>query len=214
MNNYYAKSKIQYKRECMRENRSRCRADEIFRIVQDDENEDVITYTANTTDQVSADIINDPPITMVDRSTSSLGSGSSDESKLDSDDADDEDENVEVEIDDDDTDEFVNEHDVNNLTKLFTSSPLSGRDACFIIIKLARRLNLNKNGIKHFLNGIRCLFQSDVKLPRIVKGLMKIIGMYQMLFNVFARMMHRSHFTILRNKALIMIPFRLFILRF
>jgi hypothetical protein len=170
----------------MRENRSRRRADEVSLLVQDEENEDVTIDISNTTDQVSADITNDPPITMIDSPISSHGSGSSDESELDSDDAVDEEVNIETGIDDDDNDidEFINEHDLNNQTKLFTSSPLSVRDACFIIIKLARRLNLNKNGIKHFLNGIRCLFPSDVKLPRTVKGLMKIIGMYKISFNV------------------------------
>ncbi|CAF3399224.1 unnamed protein product [Rotaria socialis] len=43
-------------------------------------------------------------------------------------------------------------------------------------MKLARRLNLDKSGIKILLNDIRRLFPSDLKLPRSVQGLMKIIG--------------------------------------
>ncbi|CAF4503456.1 unnamed protein product [Rotaria socialis] len=92
------------------------------------------------------------------------------------------DEEVEVENDtdddddDDDIDEFIFSCDMNNQTKLFSSSPLSIRESCLVIIKLARRLNLNKNDIKNLLDGIRHLFPTDVKLPRTVKGLMKVIG--------------------------------------
>jgi hypothetical protein len=37
----------------------------LFRIVQDEKNEDVTMNISNTTDQVSADITNDPPFTMI-----------------------------------------------------------------------------------------------------------------------------------------------------
>ena len=67
-------------------------------------------------------------------------------------------------------------YDINNQTKLFSSCPLSLREACIAIIKLARCLNLDKNGIKHLVDGIRRLFPTDVKLPHTVTTLMKIIG--------------------------------------
>jgi hypothetical protein len=121
---------------------------------------------------------------MIDYSTYSVGSKSPDESEINSDDSIDDDE-VEIGSDDDDIDEFINAYDLNGQTKLFSSSSLSVRDACFTIITLARRLNLNKNGIKNLLNGIRDLFPLDVKLPYTVKGLMKVIGMYKLLLNVY-----------------------------
>ena len=68
-------------------------------------------------------------------------------------------------------------YDINNQTKLFSSCPLSICEACIAIIKPARRLNLDKNGTKYLLNGIRCLFPTDGKLPHTVKKIMKIIGL-------------------------------------
>ena len=84
---------------------------------------------------------------------------------------------TEAESSDDDIDEIINAYDFNNQTKLFTGSPVSVREACFIIIKLSRRLNLDRNGILRLLHDTRDLFPSDVKLPRTAEGLLKVIGM-------------------------------------
>lgn len=178
MNSYCSKSKTQYTLECMRNRRSRSRADEISRIIYHEENEDVAMDVPHTVGQAHVDGTDDPAITTIDHSKC-IGAEFSDESEINGDD--DVDDDIEVESDDDDIEDFLNLYDLNNQTKLFPSSPLSVRDACFIIIKLARRLNLNKNGIKHLLNGIRNLLPLDAKLPHTVKGLMKIIGMYKAL---------------------------------
>ncbi|CAF4059345.1 unnamed protein product [Rotaria sp. Silwood2] len=87
--------------------------------------------------------------------------------------------NNDLAIDTDDEDnmnEFILLNDINMQTKLFQSCPLSIREACLALIQLARRLNLDKSGIKVLLNDIRCLFPSNLKLPQTVQGLMKIIG--------------------------------------
>ncbi|CAF2013386.1 unnamed protein product, partial [Rotaria magnacalcarata] len=77
---------------------------------------------------------------------------------------------------DDNINEFIHSHDLNNQTKLFSSCPFSIRVACLAIMQLARRLNLDKSGIKILLNGIRRLFPPDLKLPRTVQCLMTIIN--------------------------------------
>jgi hypothetical protein len=76
----------------------------------------------------------------------------------------------------DDLDELVHETDVNYQRKIYTDSILSIRDACEIIIKLSRRLNLDKSKTNIFLNGIRSLLPNDNKLPRTIAGLMKVLG--------------------------------------
>jgi hypothetical protein len=50
----------------MRERRSRRRADEICRIIQNEENEDAPMDTSNMTNQIPADAANDSPTTMID----------------------------------------------------------------------------------------------------------------------------------------------------
>ncbi len=173
MTTYCSKSKTQRTREYMREHRSRRRADEIAQIILNEQDEDRSMDTSNIIDQATADIAIDP-IVIIDDRVSSARPDSEDEVHSNAGDIIDED--FEGENGDDDMDEFIHLHDLNNQTKLFSSCPLSIREACHAIIKLARRLNLNKNGIKHLLDGIRILFPIDVKLPRTVNGLLKIIG--------------------------------------
>ncbi|CAF1540234.1 unnamed protein product, partial [Didymodactylos carnosus] len=58
----------------------------------------------------------------------------------------------------------------------YSTSALTIHAACLTIIKLARRLNLNKSGIKELLDSLRSLLPMNAKLPRTVLGLMQIIG--------------------------------------
>ena len=88
----------------------------------------------------------------------------------------DEDEVFESDSSDEDVDDFLFNYDLNNQTKLFPSCPLSIADACLAILKLARHLNLDKSGMKHLLDCIRSICPIDMKLPRTINALMKIIG--------------------------------------
>ncbi|CAF4465653.1 unnamed protein product, partial [Rotaria sp. Silwood2] len=81
-----------------------------------------------------------------------------------------------VNDDDDDLDELFHAADMNYQRKIYTNSFLSICDACEIIIKLSRRLNLDKSKTTILLNGIRSLLPSDNNLPRTIVGLMKILG--------------------------------------
>ena len=168
------KSKQQSSREAMRKRRSKCRAGAAPQILQDnDDDEDPLIDISNTINQS----IDGPDIAAAEHrihssiSISSNGPlpgadehGCSDEDALDSSGL------------DGDIDEFTLCYDVNNQMKLYSSCPLSIRDACFAIMKLSRRLNLDKNGIKHVLDCIRSLSPVDVQLPCTVNGLMKVIG--------------------------------------
>ena len=49
---------------------------------------------------------------------------------------------IEAGSDTEDIEEYLNVFYLNNQTKLYSSNPVSVRDECFIIIKLARRLIL------------------------------------------------------------------------
>ncbi|CAF4490325.1 unnamed protein product, partial [Didymodactylos carnosus] len=73
-----------------------------------------------------------------------------------------------------DIDEIISSLDDNKQTKLFSTCPLSIYEASISIIKLCRRLNLNKAGIKTLLHGFRELLPMANKLPLTVPGLMKI----------------------------------------
>ncbi|CAF3371375.1 unnamed protein product [Rotaria sp. Silwood2] len=166
---YCSKNTAHRARECMGENRLKKRTNEISELMQ---NEDLSVNDSNTMEYDATD--NTYNITTA--STACVISSLLDESldEIESSFGDVNDEELEVESDDDDNDdidEFIFSYDMNNQTKLFASSPLSIHEACLIIIKLARRLNLNKNDIKNFLDGIRHLFPADVKLPRTVKEL-------------------------------------------
>ncbi|CAF3787006.1 unnamed protein product [Rotaria sordida] len=78
--------------------------------------------------------------------------------------------------DDGDLDELFHAADMNYQQKIYTNSFLPIHDACEIIIKLSRRLNLDKSKTTILLNGIRSLLPSDNKLPRTIVGLMKTLG--------------------------------------
>jgi hypothetical protein len=78
--------------------------------------------------------------------------------------------------DDDDFEELVRANDVNYQRKIYNGSFLSVRDACETIIKLSRRLNLDKSKTNILLQGIRSLLPNDNKLPRTIVGLMRILG--------------------------------------
>ncbi|CAF4393660.1 unnamed protein product [Didymodactylos carnosus] len=78
--------------------------------------------------------------------------------------------------DDADLDELIRASDVNYERKVYTDSFLSIHNACEIIIKLARRLNLDKNKTRILLQGIRSLLPQNNKLPKTIVGLMKILA--------------------------------------
>lgn len=78
--------------------------------------------------------------------------------------------------DDADVEELIRATDVNYQRKLYTDSSLSVYDACEMVIKLSRQLNLDKSKTNTLLHGIRSLLPNDNKLPRTIIGLMKILG--------------------------------------
>ncbi|CAF3491266.1 unnamed protein product, partial [Rotaria sp. Silwood2] len=80
------------------------------------------------------------------------------------------------EEDDADLDELIRATDVSYQCKVYANSFLSIHDACELIIKLSRRLNLDKNKAKILLHGIRLLLPNDNKLPRTLEGLLKVLG--------------------------------------
>ena len=89
----------------------------------------------------------------------------------------------------DDIDDLMPRYDLNNQMKPYPSCPLSIRDACLAIVKLARRLNLDKNGMKHLLDCIRSLSPIDAKLPRTVSALMEVIGEYRFILSNILKIM-------------------------
>ncbi|CAF1222870.1 unnamed protein product [Rotaria magnacalcarata] len=173
---YCSENTAQRARECMRENRSKKRTHEISELMQNEDlsvnDSDIMDYDA--TDSIC---IYNNSIASATHAIASPLDESLNEIESSFSDVNDEEVEVKNDNDDDDIDEFIFSCDMNNQTKLFSSSPLSIRESSLVIIKLARRLNLNKNDIKNLLDGIRHLFPTDVKLPRTVKGLMKVIGM-------------------------------------
>ncbi|CAF2075881.1 unnamed protein product [Rotaria magnacalcarata] len=190
MNMYCSKSINERTRECMRKRRLNRRENESSQARQDDQNEQCSMDISKIIDQATIDILDDSTNVLADYvDYVSCRSESSSEFELNV--GDDTNDDFDNETDDDDDDDNINEyihlHDHNNQTKLFSSCPLSIREACLAIIKLARRLNLDKSGIKILLNDIRRLFPSDLKLPRSVQGLMKIIGIQNILFNLCFR---------------------------
>ena len=76
---------------------------------------------------------------------------------------------------DTDVEDLVREMDVNYQRKVYPDSHLSTYEACQIIIKLSRRLNLDKSKMNILLHDIRTLLPNDNKLPRTIVGLMKIL---------------------------------------
>lgn len=74
-----------------------------------------------------------------------------------------------------DVEDLVRSTDANHQRKIYLHSHVSIYEACQTIIKLSRRLNLDKNKMKILLDGIRSLLPNDNKLPRTTVGLMKIL---------------------------------------
>lgn len=181
MSMYCTKTKTQRTREYMREQRLKNRDNELLNIIQGEQDDNIYPDTSNTMNQISNDTTNDPIITTINCPISPSPSESSNECELDRDVLSDDD--LEDRSDSEDVDEFILLYDLNNQTRLYSSCPLSIREACLAVIKLVRRLNLDKSGIKHLLDGIRSLFPPDAKLPRTAPGLMKIIGKHPTLFD-------------------------------
>ena len=217
MNVYCSKSINQRAREGMRMYRTRRRSTAILNIIQNGGDQTAPGDISSATNQVSIDATNDLPTTTANHSTSALDFESSNDSIINPKDnadhgidtqsecdallqveSDNDDISIQAESDDDVIDEVINAFDLNNQTKLFGGSPISVRNACFILIKLSRRLNLNKDGIQRLLDDIRCLFPPDARLPRTVRGLMKIIGIYRIPLNILSLRVRLPHFPELR----------------
>ena len=174
---YYSKNGRQRTREGMRNHRMRKQAEELARFTQDEQDEDSPTDTSHVIDQNTNGSTDDPKTTSIDLSILLSLPDPPDRSLLD----------VSVNInqdsecytDCDDVDDLIPFYDLNNQKKPFSACPLSIYDASLVIIKLARRLNLDKSGTKRLLDGIRHICPNDVEIPCTVKGLMKIIGEHE-----------------------------------
>jgi hypothetical protein len=174
---YCSKNLQQRTRESMRNQRLKNRTDELLQIIEDEVNDDSSMDTTNATNQA----VTDPDdVVSCECTTQFSADGSSDGSSDDSSSSathhDHHDEFVESDSFDEDVDDFLFNYDLNNQTKLFPSCPLSITSACRAILKLTRRLNLDKSGMKHLLDFVRSICPINVKLPRTINGLMKIIG--------------------------------------
>lgn len=75
-----------------------------------------------------------------------------------------------------DVEDLVRSTDANHQPKIYLDSHVSTHEACQTIVKISRRLNLDKSKMKILLDGIRSLLPNDNKLPRTIVGLMKILG--------------------------------------
>ena len=175
---YCSKNVQQRAREARRKQRLQYCTDELLQIAEDEATDDSSMDISNVTSQDASDPNDVPDVTTGGRSTGSpvddspndrLSNASHHEDRY-------EDEVVESDSSDEYFDGFLFDYDFNNQTKLFPSSPWSIVDACLVILKLARRLNLDKSGMKHLLDCIRSIWTIDVKLPRTINALMKIIG--------------------------------------
>ena len=173
---YCSKNAQQRARESMRNQRLRNRTDELLQMVEDEANDDSSMDISNATSQDATDPNDVPDVTTGERSTGSPVDDSPNDPLSNAAHHEDEDEVVESDSSDEDVDEFLFNYDLNNQTKLFTSSLLSIVDACLVILKLAGRLNLDKSGMKHLLDCIRSICPINAKLPRTINALMKIIG--------------------------------------
>ena len=179
---YCSKNVQQRARESMRNQRLKNRTDELLQIVEDEANDDSSMDVSNVTGQDVTDPNDSPDVTTCEDSKRSYVDGSPKASLSnashheDEDEDEDEDEVFESDSSDEDVDDFLFNYDLNNQTKLFPSCPLSIADACLAILKLARHLNLDKSGMKHLLDCIRSICPIDMKLPRTINALMKIIG--------------------------------------
>ena len=171
------KSKQQRTREYMRNQRSQRRANEVSQIIQVDEDEDEVSPKdiSNTTNE-AMDTDNSDAMVFECSMGSPISYLLNDSSSNSSENSTNTDEALDSGSLDEDINKFMRRYDLNNQTKLYPSCPLSIRDACLTIVKLARRLNLDKNGMKHLLDCIRNLSPIDVKLPRTFTGLMEVIG--------------------------------------
>ena len=66
--------------------------------------------------------------------------------------------------------EFINSFDVSREQKLYSACNLSIYNACMEIIKLSKKLNLNKLQMQHLLNELRSFLLTENKLPRSTKS--------------------------------------------
>ncbi|CAF1561110.1 unnamed protein product, partial [Didymodactylos carnosus] len=76
----------------------------------------------------------------------------------------------------DDNEEELFSDDYENNLPLYDYSPLSLRNSAREIIRLARKLNLNKSGVKEVLNLLHKVLPKTNKLPRTLFGLLKVIN--------------------------------------
>jgi hypothetical protein len=153
----------------MRNQRSKRRINEVSQIIQDDGDEVPPMDISNT----MTDAMDGPDATVFDCSMhSSVSDSSNDASSNSSEHGHCDGETFDAGSLYDDINNPMLRYDLNNQTKPYPSCPLSIRDACLAIVKLARRLNLDKNGTKHLLDCIRSLSPIDAKLPCTVSALM------------------------------------------
>ena len=88
--------------------------------------------------------------------------------------------------------EFINSFDVNREQKLYSACNLSIYNACIEIIKLSKKLNLNKLQMQYLLNGLRSLLPTENKLPRTVPSLLRIVGRYLLFLNTIVNMIYHA----------------------
>lgn len=184
------KSKKDQTRESVRDHRFKRRIDEFLNIIQEESGPQVNDrhgYDYDDKMNVSSSFSQSSDLAVNDQmtiqGTTSSISFSSDGCPVASGSSSDGDTNqcVDYENDDEVIDDFILTFDFERSSKPFPSSPLSIRDACLVIMRLCRRLNLDKSGIKLLLDGIRDLCPIDAQLPRTVKGLLKIIGEFSLI---------------------------------
>lgn len=87
---------------------------------------------------------------------------------------------------DDEIDELLLRTDSNCKRKLYEGSSLSVYDASKTIMKLIRRLNLDKAKTNILLHEIRSLLPDTNKLPRTLRGLMKILREYSLMIQIIS----------------------------
>lgn len=86
----------------------------------------------------------------------------------------------------DEIDQLLLRTDLNCKRKLYEGSNLSIYDASKTIMKLIRRLNLDKAKTNIFLHEARSLLPDSNKLPRTLRGLMKILREYWLMNRIIS----------------------------
>ena len=66
--------------------------------------------------------------------------------------------------------------DLDDGTPLFRQSPISLHKAALSLVRFCRRVNLNKQGVKHLLDTVRDLLPTPNTLPRTLPGLLREAG--------------------------------------